>query len=141
MREEFPYPVMTSFQPPWVVVVDDDPDLAETIAEALHTNGWDVTAFADSATALAAVLRRPPALIICDVEMPGLDGITFSKKVLQTVHQCTVILMSGTQLSKEGKSLVAKNSGRCRFYAKPVSMRTLRALLFEFEHCRSRSSV
>jgi DNA-binding NtrC family response regulator len=115
----------------WAVVVDDDVDLAETIAEALATDGWDVTAFGDSTQALAAITGRAPAIIICDIEMPGMNGVTLATKALQHLQHCRIVLMSGTQLPKEGAALIAQNSERIRFYAKPVSMGTLRTLLTE----------
>jgi len=123
--------LMTPNQLPWVVVVDDDADLAQTISEALQIKGWDVTPFSDSTAALSAILHRPPVLIICDIEMPGINGITLATRVLQTLHHCMIVLMSGTQLPQEGSALIAKHAERCRFFAKPVSMRTLRTLLSE----------
>lgn len=57
-----------------VFVVDDDPAMVEAVAAVLSLDGFEVDGASDSADALRAVLRDPPALLVLDVNMPGLTG-------------------------------------------------------------------
>jgi DNA-binding response OmpR family regulator len=55
-----------------VFVVDDDPAMVEAVAAVLTLDGYAVDGTSDAA--LRAVLRSPPALLVLDVNMPGLTG-------------------------------------------------------------------
>jgi DNA-binding response OmpR family regulator len=57
-----------------IYVVDDDPAMVEAVAAVLSLDGFDVDGTSDSVGALRAVLRDPPALLVLDVNMPGLTG-------------------------------------------------------------------
>jgi CheY-like chemotaxis protein len=57
-----------------VLVVDDDGDLRESIAEILLLRGYRVRSCANGKEALAAIRQAPPALLLLDLMMPVLDG-------------------------------------------------------------------
>ena len=60
-----------------VIVVEDEPDIREVVAEALADEGYDVTTATDGASALQLVRELPPDVAIVDLMMPGLDGPAF----------------------------------------------------------------
>ncbi len=57
-----------------IFVVDDDPAMVEAVAAVLSLDGFEVDGASDSTAALRAVLSDPPALLVLDVNMPGLTG-------------------------------------------------------------------
>jgi len=57
-----------------IVIVDDNADLAWFFAEILKLHGYEATIFADPVAALKHVLAQPPDAVICDLQMPQLDG-------------------------------------------------------------------
>lgn len=59
---------------PCVLVVDDDDDIRDAVADALTERGYDVETAADGAIALASMRTRPPALVLLDLMMPNIDG-------------------------------------------------------------------
>ena len=61
---------------PLVLVVDDEATVRQALERALRLEGFAVTTAADGLEALAAVAQRPPAVIVLDVTMPGLDGVS-----------------------------------------------------------------
>ena len=64
-----------------IVVVDDDPDVRETVAEYLRRNGFAVTE-ADGGAALREVMAaRPIDLALLDINMPGEDGLTLAREI------------------------------------------------------------
>jgi two-component system, OmpR family, alkaline phosphatase synthesis response regulator PhoP len=58
----------------YVLVVDDDPDLVETVGLMLETNNYEVGKAYDGVEAEAAIKSRRPDLVILDVMMPRKDG-------------------------------------------------------------------
>ncbi len=57
-----------------ILVIEDNDDLRENIAEILSLAGYEVATAADGLLGLKAIHHNPPSLIICDIMMPNLDG-------------------------------------------------------------------
>jgi two-component system cell cycle sensor histidine kinase/response regulator CckA len=77
--------------------VDDEPAMRQLIETVLESQHLSVRA-ADGATAAMAVLNSvptPPALLICDVLMPGVDGLELTRRMLARLPNLKVILISG----------------------------------------------
>jgi two-component system C4-dicarboxylate transport response regulator DctD len=77
--------------------VDDEPAMRQLIETVLESQHLSVRA-AEGATAAMAVLNSastPPALLICDVLMPGVDGLELTRRVLARLPKLKVILISG----------------------------------------------
>jgi two-component system response regulator MprA len=64
-----------------VLVVDDDPDVRDSLVRALRYAGYGVTAVADGAEALASVSRSPVDLIVLDLLMPMVDGLEACRRL------------------------------------------------------------
>jgi CheY-like chemotaxis protein len=62
-----------------ILVVDDDLDIRETLADALETRGFDVIAAANGLEALKIIrsMATPPSVILLDLMMPVMDGYAF----------------------------------------------------------------
>jgi two-component system response regulator MprA len=62
-------------------VVDDDPPLRRMLARTLAAEGYEVTVAGDGGGALAEAERTAPDVIVLDVAMPGLDGLTVARRL------------------------------------------------------------
>jgi DNA-binding NtrC family response regulator len=104
-----------------IFVLDDDPDQAEVLAQALAGRGRRVRAFSDPIRALAALTSEGADLLIADLSMPWIDG----KDVCASAHlrrpELKVFLVSGYP---RGADIAAEQG--VPFFAKPVDLNRLR---------------
>ena len=64
-----------------ILIVDDDEAIRNSMKEALVLEGYEVVLAQDGAEGLAAMLNQHPDLIVADVEMPRLDGMSMLKEI------------------------------------------------------------
>jgi two-component system, OmpR family, alkaline phosphatase synthesis response regulator PhoP len=65
----------------WILVVDDDDSIRELVSMIIEARGYEVETAQDGAEALARLVRpTPPALVLLDLMMPGVDGVTFLRE-------------------------------------------------------------
>ena len=77
-----------------ILVIDDEPALRHTISAILHEEGHDVTTATDGQDALAKLATAPADLILCDVRMPTMDGMSFLERHAATAGAGLVVMMS-----------------------------------------------
>lgn len=86
----------TSSLPLRVLLLDDDLFALEIMADMLEDIGnFDVLCESDARRALSTLSQEPPALLICDLSMPDLDGIEFLQAAATAGFQGSVMLLSG----------------------------------------------
>jgi PAS domain S-box-containing protein len=78
-----------------ILVVDDDPDVREFIAETLADMGYRVTQAADGREGLMAATRDKPDLVILDFIMPGLSGAEVANRLLAKTRSQAILFVSG----------------------------------------------
>lgn len=86
---------------PVVLVVDDEPIIADTIVAILNSKGFAASAAYSGETALHMALLVPPALLLTDVVMPGMDGIELAIAVTEAIPDCKTLLFSGQAASQD----------------------------------------
>jgi len=107
-----------------IVVVDDDPDVRETVAEYLRRNGFAVTE-ADGGTALREVMAsRPIDLAVLDINMPGDDGLTLAREIRGSGNAGIIML---TANNDDLDKIVGLEVGADDYVTKPYNPRELLA--------------
>jgi CheY-like chemotaxis protein len=105
---------------PIVLVVDDEPIVADTLAEILIRSGYAAMAAYDGESALETAALVPPDLLIADDLSPKMSGVDLAHAVKSESPGCKIILLSGQQfggdLPKSGK----KAGGSFALLTKPV---------------------
>jgi two-component system chemotaxis response regulator CheY len=80
-----------------VLVVDDDEGVRAVMATALEDDGWDVETAENGRSALDALRARVPQVIILDLRMPVMDGLTFADRYRKFPEpRAPLILISAT---------------------------------------------
>jgi DNA-binding NtrC family response regulator len=104
-----------------VFVVDDDPDQAEMMAQALSASGRHVRAFSDPIRALAALCLDGADVLIADLSMPWIDGKDVVHSARLRRPDVAIFLVSGYPRGAE----IAAEAG-VRFFPKPINLAELR---------------
>jgi two-component system chemotaxis response regulator CheY len=76
-----------------ILVVDDDELIRSVIESTLAEEGYPVASAADGTAALKAAQRQPPALILLDMKMPGMDGWAFARTYREQPESCAPIVV------------------------------------------------
>jgi two-component system response regulator GlrR len=78
-----------------ILVVDDEPDVRDVLAQALTVKGYRVTAAEAGHEALRLVKSDPPQLMISDLQMEDADGLELIEKIKTSYPDLPVILLTG----------------------------------------------
>jgi DNA-binding NtrC family response regulator len=104
---------------PIVLIVDDEPLVADTLAVILARAGFVTMTAYDGPTALGMARSAAPHLLISDVAMPEMNGVELALAMLEAIPACKVLLFSGHATSADLVS--ALDAGHdFRLLAKPV---------------------
>jgi two-component system response regulator ResD len=105
-----------------VLVVEDDPTVAEVVVRYLEREGYATEAVGDGAAALASARALPPALVILDLMLPGMDGLDVCRELRAFAPVPVVIL---TARGDEDDKIVGLELGADDYVSKPFSPREL----------------
>lgn len=82
------------FQRP-VLVVDDDDATRSAERAVLSEDGFRVTEARDGEEAMRAINSDPPALVILDIQMPGVDGPSFARELRMALRRVPLVIVTG----------------------------------------------
>jgi two-component system response regulator GlrR len=81
---------------PAILIVEDDPDNRETLAGVVAIMGYEIITAESGEEALRVVDQRTDvSLVVCDIRLPGMDGIAFSDLVQQRHPSLKIALVTG----------------------------------------------
>ena len=102
-----------------ILIVDDSASLRQVVGISLRSAGYDVLEGADGADALKKLTGQKVHLIISDVNMPNMDGITFVKNVkAMPAYRFTPVIMLTTE-NQEAKKREGQAAGAKAWVVKP----------------------
>ncbi len=109
-----------------LLVVEDQPRCAELLVEVLRSQGFAVEVATDGESALAAIARQPPDLVLLDVGLPGMDGIEVCRRIKRNAQtRCTpVVLLTG---GGRDKRIAGIEADADEFLSKPFDREELKA--------------
>ncbi|HIM38948.1 MAG TPA: sigma-54-dependent Fis family transcriptional regulator [Methylophaga aminisulfidivorans] len=104
---------------PLILVVDDEPDIRELIKDILEDENYEVRIAADGQEAQQIFNEQQPDLILLDIWMPDIDGISLLKEFKQQNKNVTIVMMSGHGTIET--AVEATRLGASDFIEKPLS--------------------
>jgi len=108
-----------------VVMVEDDPEIGSFVVAALVANGYAAELFATGAAASMALEASCPDLVLLDVGLPDIDGITLCRWLREMYRSLPIILL--TARDSEMDTVVGLDAGATDYVTKPFSMTVLLA--------------
>ncbi|WP_030544801.1 response regulator transcription factor [Streptomyces albus] len=105
-----------------VLVVDDDPTVAEVVTRYLERDGHVVDRAADGPSALARADDRPPDLVVLDLMLPGMDGLAVCRGLRERGPVPVIML---TARGEEDDRILGLETGADDYVTKPFSPREL----------------
>ena len=114
-----------------ILVVEDDPSLREAIADTLELAGRPCVAVDGGEAALKVLAEQAFSIVVSDVRMMPMDGITLLKEIRLRLPHLPVVLM--TAYAEVDKAVDAMRSGACDFLLKPFEPQALLAHINKYE--------
>ncbi len=111
-------------QPPRILVVDDEPQIARVLRTGLKTHGYDVRVAADGVSALETFGDWNPDLVVTDLAMPNMNGLELCRR-LRALSQLPIIVLSVR--GEEQAKVEALDAGADDYVTKPFGMEELLA--------------
>jgi len=115
-----------------VLVVDDNPANADLVSFILAKQGYQVHVAADAAEALAMVTAFSPQLIMMDLQLPGMDGLTLTRQLKADATTRQIIVIALTAYAMKGDEQRAREAGCDGYISKPINTRTLPGIIGEY---------
>ena len=118
---------MSSAIPKTILIVDDEYSVREVLTtffqQEYGPRGYTVETANDGATALAAVRRRRPALVLRDIEMPGVNGVDALRGIRAIDPAIPVIMVTGSESTRLAGEVI--KGGAFSYIPKPVRLQYL----------------
>lgn len=104
-----------------ILIVEDDPDIAELVARYLGKAGFTAERAASGRDALRAIAARPPDLLILDLMLPQVDGLEVCRRVRAREATAGLPIIMLTARAEESERIVGLELGADDYLAKPFS--------------------
>jgi putative two-component system response regulator len=117
----------TTERPPRVLVVDDDEDLRRLIVRFLSVRGYEMVEAGSGAEAPVALAQARPALVLLDLNLPGMNGLDFIPEALELDPNVGIVMLTGA--ADAATATRCLREGAMDFVAKPFELADLDAIV------------
>jgi two-component system alkaline phosphatase synthesis response regulator PhoP len=128
-----------------ILVVDDEEDILEFLSYNLRAEGYDVIVADNGLLAIELAKKHEPSLIILDVQMPNMDGITTCEKIREIPSLSETVVTFLTARSEDYSQIAGFEAGADDYITKPIRPKVLisrvKALLKRRGITQDKSSV
>jgi CheY-like chemotaxis protein len=127
--------------PATILVVDDHPQNLKLVRLVLAAEGHNVTTAASADEALRAIDAHAPALILMDLQMPGMDGLELTRRLRTDPAQSGTVIIALTAYAMRGDRERALAAGCDGYMAKPIDTGALASLVAQWVARRASPDV
>ncbi len=111
--------------PARILIVDDNPVNLKLASSVLEFAGWQVMEAADANQALDVIRQTPPDLILMDIALPGMDGLSLTRQLKADQSTRNIRIVALTAFAMKGDDQKAREAGCDGYITKPVDTRKL----------------
>ena len=115
-----------------ILVIDDNPANAALLTFLLQKNGYEVRAAVDANEALAILHSFAPRVIMMDLQLPGMDGLTLTRKLKAETATRDIVIIALTAYAMRGDHERALAAGCDGYITKPIDTRALPGAVADF---------
>jgi len=108
-----------------VLIVDDNPTNLKLVSDVLQFEGYRILNASDAESAQEIVRNTPPDLILMDIALPGMDGLTLTRLLKTDEVTRHIIIVALTAFAMKGDDARAREAGCDGYITKPIDTRTL----------------
>jgi CheY-like chemotaxis protein len=108
-----------------ILVVDDNPTNLKLVSDVLEFSGYTIEKAGDAEQALQIIHRSKPQLILMDIALPGMDGLTLTRKLKADPATAAIQIVALTAFAMKGDDQKARAAGCDGYITKPINTRTL----------------
>lgn len=108
-----------------ILIVDDNPSNTKLLAFLLSTKGYEVRTAANATEALTALAEWMPRLILMDIQLPGIDGLTLTRQLKADPRTSGIPIIAATAYAMKGDEERALQAGCSGYITKPIDTRQL----------------
>ena len=111
------------------MIVDDNVDAAQLLADLLEELGYRVTVVADGQSALAASTDALVEVFILDIGLPGMDGYTLARRLRAAPATASALIIALTGYGQAHDRMLSKAAGFDHHFVKPIDLEQLTGVL------------
>jgi CheY-like chemotaxis protein len=115
-----------------ILVVDDNPTNLKLACSVLEMAGYAMACAYDANEALKIIDQTPPELVLMDIGLPGMDGLTLTRKLKGQGETRRIRIVALTAFAMKGDEQRMLAAGCDGYIAKPINTRTLAGQVAEF---------
>ena len=110
---------------PCILVVDDNPTNLRLAADVLECEGYEILKAVDAEEAQQIIAQGRPELVLLDIALPGMDGLTLTRKLRANEKTKNLIIVALTAFAMKGDEQKARDAGCDGYITKPIDTRAL----------------
>jgi DNA-binding response OmpR family regulator len=104
-----------------VMLIEDEPNIAEALRFLLARDGWQVSTVADGAVAMAEVAAQTPDVLVLDLMLPGVSGLDLLRQLRAAAATAALPILMLTAKGQGRDREAALQAGVTRFMTKPFA--------------------
>lgn len=108
-----------------ILVVDDNSTNLKLVSDVLQFDGYLILQASDAESAQEIIKNTPPDLILMDIALPGMDGLTLTRLLKANETTRHIIVIALTAFAMKGDDAKARDAGCDGYITKPIDTRTL----------------
>jgi CheY-like chemotaxis protein len=108
-----------------ILIVDDNPANLKLIGVLLRAEDYEVRVASDAEEAMATLEEFRPRLILMDLQLPGMDGLTLTRRLKSDPRTHDILIVALTAFAMKGDDQKALNAGCDGYITKPIDTRRL----------------